>query len=523
MNEIIITEATPVKRLSIVRLSIVLAVVGIALYASAQSVTELTTNTLSVEPYEPWYAGYVDVTSMPTYAFETRGDTPESDVVLSFIVAHKSDVCTPTWGGYYTMDEAANTLDLDRRIARLQQQAGRIAVSFGGAFNSELALVCTDSDGLFAAYKSVIERYNINTIDLDLENESLYNSEAGERRAAVIAQLQQYYREQNRPLAVWLTLPVAPFGMTKEGTDAVAYMLKAGVDVAGVNVMTMNYGPSREGMTMADASVKALKELHRQLGILYRQEGIILSSATLWSKIGATPMIGQNDVVDEIFTIEDATALNEFAVAQGVGRMSMWSANRDIPCGKNYVDVKVVSDVCSGVKTPAFLFSQVLAAGFDGDLMQNANMLTESDPTINQHVADDPATSPYQIWKDTGIYLRGAKVVWRGNVYEAKWWTKNDLPDNPVLQAWETPWQLIGPVLPGDTPMEQLELPAGTFPRWSGQAVYDAGDRVLFEGMPFRAKWWNQGESPAISAVNPDSSPWIPLSQAQIREIIENE
>lgn len=43
-----------------------------------------------------------------------------------------------------------------------------------------------------------------------------------------------------------------------------------------------------------------------------------------------------------------------------VGRMSIWLANYDIPRGENYVDVKVVSDVCSGITTPAFAFGEVL-------------------------------------------------------------------------------------------------------------------------------------------------------------------
>jgi len=52
--------------------------------------------------------------------------------------------------------------------------------------------------------------------------------------------------------------------------------------------------------------------------------------------------------------------------------------------------------------------------------------------------------------------------------------------------------------------------------------VYDGGDRVLFEGTPFQAKWWNQGESPAMSVANPDASPWIALTQSQIEEIIDS-
>ena len=110
--------------------------------------------------------------------------------------------------------------------------------------------------------------------------------------------------------------------------------------------------------------------------------------------------------------------------------------------------------------------------------------------------------------------------MWHGNVYEAKWWTKNDLPDNPVLQSYETPWQLVGPVLLGEKPIQQPTLPKGTYPQWSGETTYEGGDRVLFEGVPFQAKWWNQGDSPAASAANSDSSPWIALTQTQIMDIL---
>lgn len=285
--------------------------------------------------------------------------------------------------------------------------------------------------------------------------------------------------------------------------------------------MTMDYGASRkQEETMYDASTKALLETKRQLGILYKRAGINLSSSSVWRKIGATPMIGQNDVVDEVFTLEDAEAFNAFSLQQGIGRMSMWSANRDVPCGENYVDVKVVSDSCSGTKAPKFGFAQALRKGFDGDLAQSAGMLTTEDPESNTFVPDDPQKSPYQIWQETGAYPKGVKVVWHGNVYEAKWWTKNDLPDNPVLQSWETPWQLVGPVLVGEKPIVQATLPAGTYPKWSGKVIYEGGARVLFEGMPFQAKWWNEGESPAKSAANSDASPWISLTQAQIAEVL---
>ncbi len=514
----------PQRRLSLWRVLLAILILGGLVYGTTLRWNKWRQQKVeSTAPsYTPWFAAYVDVTSTPQYSFEQLGATATRDAILSFIVSSASDPCTPTWGTHYTMNEAAVSLDLDRRIARLQQKGGRIAVSFGGALNSELALGCVDPDKLFDAYTSVIERYSIDTIDLDLENQGLNDADASERRATVIARLQKDYRSKNKNMAVWLTIPVSPQGLTKDGTNAVAKMLSSGVDIAGVNLMTMDYGASRQqNQTMLDASQKALIETHRQLGILYKQAGINLNGNSLWRKIGATPMIGQNDLIDEIFTLKDAESFNLFSLSQGVGRMSMWSANRDIPCGENYVDVKIVSDSCSGVKTPKFGFAQALGNGFVGNISQSANILTTEDPESNSYVVDDPERSPYQIWQEMGTYPKGVKVVWHGNVYEAKWWTKKDLPDNPVLQSWETPWQLVGPVLSGEKPIQQPTLPAGAYPKWSGTIVYDGGDRVLFEGTPFQAKWWNQGESPAATAANSDASPWIPLTQSQIEDILK--
>ncbi|MGH7158149.1 MAG: chitinase [Candidatus Saccharimonadales bacterium] len=469
----------------------------------------------------PWFGAYVDVTATPTYSFEQLGTTENRNAVLSFIVSSPSDPCTPSWGAAYTMDQASSELDLDRRIARLQQQEGSIAVSFGGLLNDELALKCTDPIDLKNAYKSVVDKYNIDTIDLDLEQSGLTDSTAGVRRATAIAELQKERRAAGKNLAVWVTLPVAPFGLTEDGTNAISWLLAGGIDLAGVNVMTMDYGGSRqEGQSMQAASESALIQTHRQLGILYDRAGIHLNSATLWTKLGATPMIGQNDVTEEVFTLEDAKGFNDFVRGKGMGRMSMWSANRDITCGANYVDLKIVSDSCSGVEQNKGDYSTMLGKGFSTSLSKSSGAVTSAESSGEQ-VPDDPASSPYPIWTENQAYLQGAKVVWHHHVYVAKWWNQGEVPDNPVLQSWQTPWELIGPVLPGEKPIEQTKLPAGTFPEWIGTQVYNTGDRVLFEGVPYQAKWWNQGESPAAASSNATSSPWTPLTQTQINEILD--
>jgi chitinase len=465
---------------------------------------------------QPWFAAYVDVTATPTFAFEQLGATANRDAVLSFIVSSSSDPCTPSWGNAYTLDQASSSLDLDRRIARLQQQGGSVAVSFGGQLNNELAVKCTDTSKLYNAYQSVIKRYNISTIDLDLENTGLTDKAAAARRATVIAKLQADRRTAGHPLAVWATLPVSPQGLSEDGTTGVSALLAKHVDLAGVNAMTMDYGSSlAAGRSMLDGSKDALAQTARQLGILYQQAGIYLNSATVWSKLGATPMIGQNDIKNEIFTLNDAKGLNSFAHTHHMSRMSMWSANRDRTCGGNYVDVRTVSTSCSGISQGKQTFTALLSEDFKGDLNLSAGVVTTADAKATQK-PDDPKTSPYQIWSDTGTYLEGTKVVWHHNVYQAKWWTQGDLPDSPVLQEWQTPWELIGPVLSGEKPIMQATLPAGTYPEWAGTAAYNTNQRVLFGGVPYQAKWWNQGSSPAAASSNPDGSPWVPLTQMQI-------
>ncbi|MET0976746.1 MAG: chitinase, partial [Leifsonia sp.] len=409
VRSVVVTE----RRLSPWRVSAAIVIVLAVVAAGFFGVRSWADTQSAPKPAQPWFAGYVDVTATPSYAFETPADADAPDAVLSFIVSSPADACTPTWGGAYTLDQAADGLDLDRRIARLQQSGGSVAISFGGLLNDELAVGCTDARKLGKAYASVLDRYEVGTIDLDLEGAGLTDAAAASRRAVAISQLQKDRRANGHPLAVWLTVPVSPNGMTTDGTNAVAALLAADVDLAGVNVMTMDYGSSKPGkQSMADASQDALTEAHRQLGVLYSRAGITLSDSTLWSKIGATPMIGQNDVVGEVFSLKDATALNTWATGKGIGRMSMWSSNRDKTCGSNYVTTSIVSDACSGVDQGDSTFTERLARGFDGSLASGESTITTSEPTKAAEVVDDPATSPYAIWSSTASYLKGTKVVW---------------------------------------------------------------------------------------------------------------
>lgn len=514
------SQRFPGRKLSLFRLAVVVAVV--ALLAGGAYVGLSRVNDARAASAEPAiFAGYVDVTATPTYSFEAPVSDAAKSVVLSFIVAAKDKPCEPSWGTYYSMDQAGQDLDVDRRIARLIQQGGSVSVSFGGQVNDELAVTCTDPAKLQDAYGSVVERYKLSTIDLDLEGAGLSDASALARRAKAIAALQAERHAAGQPLSVWLTLPVAPAGLTAEGTAAVAAMLNAKVDLSGVNIMTMDFGGSKSaGSTMLEASTQAAESTHAQLATLYRDNGQDLGTDSLWRKVGITPMIGQNDIAGEVFSLQDADGLHAFAAAKGVGRLSMWSLNRDATCGPNYPDLTRVSDGCSGVDQKDRLFSETLGEGLKSPLASATDRATVQATAKETVPADNPATSPYPIWSELAVYVEGDRTVRNGNVYAAKWWTQGDAPDNPVATDGLTPWKLIGPVLPGDKPAPQVTVPAGTYPLWVATTAYLQGDRVMFDGRIFEAKWWTREESPLAALQGSPSSAWKLFSNAQVQLLL---
>jgi len=362
------TAQKAARRLSFPRLLLAVATAGVLVGGGLVGHQWLTSPSRAGSA-QTWFASYVDVTANPTVDFATPTANSRRDVVLSFVVSAPDGPCTPTWGTALTLDQASAGLDLDRKIATLEQHGGGLAVSFGGRLNDELATTCQDVDKLAAAYTEVMDRYHCSTIDLDLESGNLSDRAAGLRRAQAIKKLQLARRASGNSLAVWLTLPVSPSGLTQDRQAAVAEMLSAGVDLAGVNAMAMNYsGSGTDSHSMLVTTTNALSAVQRQLGALYGRAGTKLSSATVWSKLGVTPMIGQNDVAGEVFSLNSAKGLNEFVLSHSLGRVSMWSLNRDKTCGPNYVDVKRASDACSGVSQGNQKFADLLASGFTGRL-----------------------------------------------------------------------------------------------------------------------------------------------------------
>ncbi|OYT91977.1 MAG: glycosyl hydrolase [Burkholderiales bacterium PBB3] len=123
-----------------------------------------------------------------------------------------------------------------------------------------------------------------------------------------------------------------------------------------INLMVMNYGPAtatncvvRQGRCdMAASAEQAVQNLRAKYGLAP-------------SQIAVTAMLGVNDVVENVFTPQDAQQLARFAKAQGLAGLHYWSLDRDTPCVNG---ATAVSPACSSLNAvPAQAYLQAFLAG----------------------------------------------------------------------------------------------------------------------------------------------------------------
>ncbi len=290
---------------------------------------------------EQMFAPYVDMGLWPTYDLVAAAQTTGLRYfTLAFIVADPSN--EPSWAGYseYALGTAYDTA-LRAANSQLRALGGDVIVSFGGAANQELALVITDVRHLQAAYQSMIDAYDLKHIDFDVEGAAVADKASIDRRNQAIAGLQQAAAAAGRELVVSYTLPVLPTGLTADGLYVIssADPLRRGSGPGqhhGHGLRRRRPRPIPHGQ-MGDYAIQAANSLFNQLGVLRRAE----VRQQLWSMVGVTPMIGVNDVTSEVFDQQEARELVAFAEAKGIGRIAMWSLNRDQQNANgalNYVD-----------------------------------------------------------------------------------------------------------------------------------------------------------------------------------------
>jgi hypothetical protein len=272
----------------------------------------------------------------PAYAFsslvEMRARGGPAAVTIAFVLSG---------GGCNASTEVqAHRADIQAYVAA----GGHVKASFGGATGTYLEYACASAGELAAALGRFVDDTGITDLDFDLEQGARSSTPAlNAMRGAALKQLQD-----QKHVRIAFTLPVAPSGLVADGLDIVRAAVSAGVDIAVVNGMTMDYGNGTDLGTTPSRSVDGLAQQLRDL-----LPSLDLDQA--YRRVGATAMIGKNDD-DETLSLDNAATLVAYARQKQLALVSFWAVQRDQPCAPG-----ATVDLCSRVNTAVFQFSAIFA------------------------------------------------------------------------------------------------------------------------------------------------------------------
>jgi hypothetical protein len=249
------------------------------------------------------------------------------------------------WGGV-AADAVAKA-----NVPLFTAQNRNYVIATGGAAG---AFFCATSSGM----QAFINRYasaNLVGIDFDIEG--------GQTQADITALVKSVYDVQSSYPNLRFSFTLATLGSTNGlagsapngdlsplGGYVMNALAKYPLNNYTINLMVMDYGSPGAGVCvvgsdglcdMGQTAIQAAKNLAARYGVPYNH-------------IELTPMIGMNDVTNELFSLKDAATMTQWARTNGISGIHFWSVDRDTPCTSAYA-----SPICSSVPTvPAWGFTQ---------------------------------------------------------------------------------------------------------------------------------------------------------------------
>jgi hypothetical protein len=261
------------------------------------------------------YAPYYEI-GADTGAFNSLTDLKTksgvNDVTLAFVLS----------GGGCNTD---NTLpdDMDD-IKAFIAAGGHVKASFGGADGTYVESKCSDATSYGTALENFVDATGITDLDFDVEQGAQENTAKDALRGQGMKMVQDSKHAQ-----ISFTLQTDENGMDGGAQGVVKGAVAAGVTIYHVNMMVMDYGNMTPGKAIAPIAIGTLNGANKQLMTMIPG----LTAEQAWAMLGATPDIGQNDD-NEIFSLQDATDLTNFAKTNKLGLLAFWSIQRDQTCGK---------------------------------------------------------------------------------------------------------------------------------------------------------------------------------------------
>ena len=220
-------------------------------------------------------------------------------------------------------------------------------VSTGGAAG---VFTCSTNAGM----KTFIDRYmsaKLIGIDFDIEGGQTSAQITNLVKTLVYAQSLYPNLRISFTLATLADSTSGRASLNSTGDLVVKTAKAAGLDFY-VNLMTMDYSNS------ASASVCVINSSTNQcdmgLSAIQAVKNLQYTYGIPNNRVEVTPLIGDADVPNEIFTLNDAKVVAQYVKANNLAGYHYWSYDRDTPCGGNNTSNTTTCNLAPGVTPLAY-------------------------------------------------------------------------------------------------------------------------------------------------------------------------
>ena len=271
-----------------------------------------------------------------------RSTLPPGVTALTLAFA-TGDCGTETWDG---MDPQAWT---DTNLHAFGRAGIGYVISTGGEAG---VFTCASDVGMEAFIAHYVSPHLIG-FDFDIEHAQSEDVVASLVQRIATAQKRHPKLRFSFTLATWAANDGSLGSLNADGERVMDAIRNAGLDEFYINLMVMDFGEARPGNCVVSAGVCDMGQ-----SAIQAARNLNARHAVRLQRIELTPMLGVNDVVANVFTLDDARTLARFVRDNGLAGVHFWSLDRDTACPPG---VSGVSSMCSGLKgVAAFGFTAAI-------------------------------------------------------------------------------------------------------------------------------------------------------------------
>jgi len=454
---------------------------------------------------------YMDITLNPLHTLSEFYNNGAQKLMLAFMQQNATDISgkPQAWWAGNIDPSSVQAEGYLSKIENYESLGGKVGISFGGANGIPIweAKQAT-SDNIKSTLLNVVDKYKLNYIDFDIEGNSVHQDHTPELTKLAIA-LKEIHKE-NSNLQISITLPVLRTGLVNDGLIAFNTIYDNAKFGLITNIMAMDYGsPNPEAgkgaISAAEGTLNSIKEV-------FKKNSISLEKGETYADyLGLTPMIGVNDdnspTNPNIFTLDNAKEVANWAVENNLKWLGFWSATRDFPSEK-----PVVSPIDSGLSDiPDFGFLHLFKSiYFDGIIPKGP--ITES-PVIKNYFTTQTINDIewnnvnnvmwYQIYRDGKLiseYNFGTKYI-DNNV-------NNESHTYKIVAIGLNNQKKESNELELKTSKDLLKSPCYKYIK--GNIYPNANSFVVYKGKVYTNKWYVSADDPAPDEQGPiGSNPWV--------------